>query len=206
LPAPGQNGESRLSGVDFVLAAYAAYVAASAQLFAPSVQYTDVLSPQLASEMPAAKQPCLIDLAVHLWSLHATPERILNPSGASNPPLRRFFAAAEPAKRRSAGPILLLQGDRDDQILARATTLLFGELCRLGDVVQYRTYATADHDTILTQAYPAMVQWLRDRLRGNPGKQSCSAPLGPGLRRRVLPAEPGRWGKESQVLILMLSS
>ncbi|MDR0343149.1 MAG: alpha/beta hydrolase [Nocardiopsaceae bacterium] len=162
-----------LRGVDFVLAAYAAYVAVSARLYDPGLRYTDVLSPQLAGQIPAAKRLCLLDLAMHLATVHPPLTSILNPSGASSPRLRRFFAQTEPATRRSAGPILLLQGGRDDQIPPRATGRLKAELCRLGDVVQYRTYASANHDTLLAQAYPGTVHWLRDRLSGIPASQTC---------------------------------
>lgn len=116
---------------------------------------------------------CLGDLALHQENLDPPPESILNPSFASSRQLGRFFTSAELAHRRSAGPILLLQGNRD-QIPDRMTDLLDGELCPLGDVVQHhRTYARANHDTILTQTYPVMAPWLRDRLRGRPGKQTC---------------------------------
>jgi len=163
------------SGFPFYLeAAYASYVAVSARLFDPSLQYTDLLSRQLAAQIPVAKQLCLVDLALHLQSLRPPLESILNPSWSNNPGLQRFFASAEPAMRRSAGPILLIQGDLDEAVPAHVTGLLNDELCRLGDVVEYRTYPTADHDTILTQAYPAMVEWLRDRLRGIPAMQTCS--------------------------------
>jgi fermentation-respiration switch protein FrsA (DUF1100 family) len=90
---------------------------------------------------------------------------IFNPDWPGSPQLRRFIASAEPAMRRSAGPILLVQGDRDLAIPAQVTGLLYGELCRLGNLVHYRTYADADHDTILTEAYPAIIQWLEGRLR-----------------------------------------
>lgn len=165
------------SGFIFYLgAAYTSYVAVSAKLFAPSLRYTDLLSPQLAAQIPAAKQLCLVDLALHLQNLHPPLETIINPNWSGNPELQRFFSSAEPAMRRSAGPILLLQGDRDEAIPAHVTGLLNGELCRLGNIVQYRTYPTADHDTILTEAYPAVAQWLRDRLRRIPAKQTCSTP------------------------------
>ncbi len=158
----------------YIAAAYSSYVAVSAKLFAPSVRYTDLLSPRLASQIPTAKRLCLVPLALDLEKVRPRLKRLVNPNWSRSRQLRRFFASAEPALRRSAGPILLLQGGRDDPIPVHVTTLLNGELCRLGNVVQYRIYPTADHDTILTQAFPAMIQWLRDRLRGIPAKQTCS--------------------------------
>jgi alpha-beta hydrolase superfamily lysophospholipase len=192
--APASHGEAfwdavgrvrpPFMGGDFVYAAYALYITASVHLFDPSVQYTDLLSPQLAAQIPAASELCLIDLINHLVALRPPLNSIiLNPQGTNNPGLRRFIAQVEPAQRRSQGPILLLQGDLDQPVPVRATDLLNGELCRLGNVVEYRTYPTATHDTILEQAYPAMLEWLRDRLRGIPPRQTCPA-------RPASPARP----------------
>jgi alpha-beta hydrolase superfamily lysophospholipase len=161
------------SGIIFyIAAAYMSFIAVSARLFAPSMHYTDLLSRRLATEIPAAKRLCLIGLALYLQDLHPPLESILNPDWARNRQLRQFFGSAEPGKRRSAGPILLLQGGRDAAIPAHVTGLLFGRLCRLGNVVQYRVYARADHDTLLTQAYPAMARWLADRLAGRPARHA----------------------------------
>jgi pimeloyl-ACP methyl ester carboxylesterase len=194
--APASHGQQIIAligglrpadGFPFYLeAAYASLVAVSATLFDPSLQYTDLLSPELAAQIPAAKQMCLVDLetgglATYLMKLDPPlpNESVLNPSWASNPGIQRFAASINPATQRSAGPILLVQGLSDAAVPPSATDALNGELCNLGDVVQYRTYPGEDHDTILNpggQAYSAIVQWLKDRLQGSPPPQTCPTP------------------------------
>jgi pimeloyl-ACP methyl ester carboxylesterase len=49
-------------------------------------------------------------------------QRVGNPNWARNATLRRFIDSLEPAKGRSAGPILLLQGERDQTVPVEVTT------------------------------------------------------------------------------------
>ena len=39
--------------------------------------------------------------------------------------------------------------------------------------MQYRTYPRADHDSLLTAAFPLLSAWLHDRLLGRPAPQTC---------------------------------
>jgi hypothetical protein len=51
--------------------------------------------------------------------------------------------------------------------------VLNGQLCRLGDRVDYRTYAHTNHDQVLERAYPDIARWMRERLHGQPAPQTC---------------------------------
>jgi pimeloyl-ACP methyl ester carboxylesterase len=157
--------------VDAGLAALDSYVAVGAHLYSPGIRYTDVLAPELAAQIPLAKQLCDDELGIYLDNVQL--QRIGNPDWARNPTLRQFIENIEPAKGRSAGPILLLQGDQDQTIPVATTTKLNGELCDLGDVVDYRIYPGAGHDSLLTAAYKDMTAWMRDRLQGRPAPSTC---------------------------------
>lgn len=158
------------------IAALGAYIAVGAHLYDPAgFQYRDLLSPGLAAQMPASERLCEAALYAHMASVMPRLRRLLNPRWATNAALGRFFAQSEPAQRRSAAPILLLQGELDPAVLAVLTDDLNLELCALGDVVRYRTYPEADHESLLEAAFPAMTAWMRDRLLGRPAPQTCQA-------------------------------
>ncbi|OIJ87153.1 hypothetical protein BIV24_25295 [Streptomyces colonosanans] len=157
--------------IDAGLAALAAYLAVGAHLYSPSIRYTDVLAPELAVQIPLVKKLCDDELTIYLDNVQL--DRIGNPDWADNPALRRFVDILEPAKGRSTGPILLLQGDQDQTIPVATTTKLNGELCNLGDTVDYRIYPGATHDSVLSAAYKDMIGWMTDRLQGHPAPSTC---------------------------------
>jgi alpha-beta hydrolase superfamily lysophospholipase len=157
---------------------YAAYIATSARLFSHRIQYTDLLSPEVADQIPAAKQLCLDSLAIHFTLLDPPVQRVINPNWSTHPELHRFFRRTDPARRPAQGPILLLQGDADHIVSPRLTDRLNRRLCRLGDTVKYRVYAGPDHDTILRASYPALQRWLGRLASGKPAPETCGSQRG----------------------------
>lgn len=156
------------------LGAFGSYLAVGAHLYAPrSFQYRDLLSPGLTAQMPAAQRLCDEQLTVHLATVLPRLRQLVNPRWESNRGLARFYAQAEPAHRRSAGPVLLLQGDLDLAVPVLLTDQLDAELCALGDVVLYRTYPGTDHDGLLRAGFPLLSAWLHSRLLGRPAPQTC---------------------------------
>ncbi|MFI1694000.1 alpha/beta fold hydrolase [Streptomyces sp. NPDC020794] len=159
--------------VNVGLAVLGSYIAVGAHLYSPRIQYTNVLAPRLAAQIPLAKKLCADELDIYLNNVQL--QRIGNPHWARNATLRRFIDSLEPAKGRSAGPILLLQGERDQTVPVEVTTALNKELCDLGDVVNYRIYADANHESVLSASYKDVAAWLRDRLQGQPAPSTCQS-------------------------------
>lgn len=87
--------------------------------------------------------------------------------------LRRFVGTLEPATGRSTGPILLLQGGQDQTVPVAGTTTLNTQLCGFGDVVDYRIYPDADHESVLSAASKDMAAWMRERLQGHQAPSTC---------------------------------
>ncbi|MFE2608945.1 alpha/beta hydrolase family protein [Streptomyces mirabilis] len=157
--------------VNVGLAVLGSYIAVGAHLYSPRIRYTNVLAPQLAAQIPLAKKLCADELDIYLNNVQL--QRVGNPHWARSATLRRFIDSLEPAKGRSAGPILLLQGERDQTVPVEVTTALNKELCDLGDVVNYRIYADANHESVLSASYKDVAAWLRDRLQGQPAPSTC---------------------------------
>ncbi|MGI5149325.1 alpha/beta hydrolase family protein [Plantactinospora sp. CA-294935] len=153
------------------LAALGAYVAVGAHLYSPRIRYTDVLVPELAAQIPVVKRLCENELTIYLTNVQLN--GIVNPDWASNPTLRRFVDTLEPATDRSTRPVLLLQGGQDQTVPAATTTALNTQLCGFGDVVDYRVYPDADHESVLSAADKDMAAWMRDRLQGHQAPSTC---------------------------------
>ncbi|MFI1567929.1 alpha/beta hydrolase family protein [Streptomyces sp. NPDC020490] len=154
-------------------AAHLLYQAVSATHFDPQhIRPANLLSAELARHIPEAGQMCLDQLSAHLAKapgIHA----LTNPDWSRSQALQRFYATNEPARHRSSGPILLLQGTKDLSVMPAATNRLDYELCELGDRVHYRTYPGADHDARLAQAYSDVREWMRTRLAGRQAPDDC---------------------------------
>ncbi|WP_434098442.1 alpha/beta hydrolase family protein [Streptomyces mirabilis] len=159
--------------VNVGLAVLGSYIAVGAHLYSPRIRYMNVLAPQLAAQIPLAKKLCADELDIYLNNVQL--QRVGNPNWARNATLRRFIESLEPAKGRSAGPILLLQGERDQTVPFEVTTALNKELCDLGDVVGYHIYADANHESVLSASYKDVAAWLRDQLQGQPAPSTCQS-------------------------------
>ena len=158
------------------LMTYFSYLMVSVKLFAPSFNYTDVMAPEVARAMiPYAKQWCLGKTSHHFAKLRPQPPHLINPNWAKSKSFLRFASANEPALYTSSGPIMLIQGDKDVSVPHFVTDLLNGELCGLGNTVDYRKYPGADHDNVIPRAYPDILRWLRDRLAGRRAPQTCTS-------------------------------
>ncbi|WP_276322850.1 alpha/beta fold hydrolase [Streptomyces sp. F001] len=158
---------------------YLAYMAVGAKKYAPkSIRYTDLVSPEVMAQMPTAERLCYPQLVYHLATLTQRLQHLGNPEWARNHTLYQWFKDIHPARQRSAAPILLLQGGADTDVTPGATNRLDGDLCALGDVVEYHTYPKADHNTLLDAAYPDIAAWLDTRLKGRPATQTCQPVTG----------------------------
>ena len=76
------------------------------------------------------------------------------------------WAAFDPAA--AVGPLLVVQGEADTSVLPAFTEDLVDELSASGVDVDYRTYADADHETVLADSAQDVAAWLAARLAGDP--------------------------------------
>jgi predicted esterase len=71
------------------------------------------------------------------------------------------------------GPILLLQGTADRTIPEALTRQAAAHLCKLGDTVEYQTYAGMDHDPLVDASFRDQIRWIADRFAGQPAHGNC---------------------------------
>ncbi|WP_433340863.1 lipase family protein [Streptomyces sp. CA-253872] len=154
-------------------ASYLSYLAVGAQRWTPSAAYSTLLPPRLVRQIPAARRLCRAALSEHLEGLDPQPPALVNADRDESEALRGFFAQAQPAHAKSAGPVLLLQGGKDTSIAPRFTEKLKGQLCGLDDDVRYTAYARADHDELPNASFQDVAAWLSARVNGTKAPSDC---------------------------------
>jgi alpha-beta hydrolase superfamily lysophospholipase len=124
------------------------------------------------SKLPEVANEACLDAAGAL--LADTPvASLLQPHWADDPAVVRFARANRPDDTPAYGPILLLQGTADRTIPEALTREAADRLCKLGDVVQYQTYAGMDHDPLVYASFRDQIGWIAARFAGDPARSDC---------------------------------
>ncbi|GGM24473.1 hypothetical protein GCM10012279_48550 [Micromonospora yangpuensis] len=135
---------------------------------------------------------CLEELAQHLMAVSPPITRWVNPDWARNQTLLEWVKNVSTVRSRTAAPILFVHGAEDTIAAQTQANQGVGALCAVGDVVDYRTYPGADHNTVVAIADHDIMAWLELRLKGYPARQTCQSVAGYGDG----PAEVGAWMHE----------
>ena len=99
-------------------------------------------------------------------------DRLLTSDPAEVPGWRDALRANDPGRQVLGSPLLLIHGELDELIPPRLSATLFERLCRLGQVVERRTYE-GDHAGVLVPSFPDMLEWMDDRMAGRPATSGC---------------------------------
>jgi alpha-beta hydrolase superfamily lysophospholipase len=83
------------------------------------------------------------------------------------------WAAYDPSSVR--GPMLVVQGEADESVLAPITDQLVDDLCASLPTVEYRTYPDTGHDAVMAASRADVAVWLAARLAGDPPPEACGA-------------------------------
>lgn len=100
-------------------------------------------------------------------------DRLLAADPTDVPGWRSALLANEPGRTALASPVLLIHGELDDLVPPRLGAKLFERLCRLGQIVERRTYA-AGHTGVVAMSFPDLLAWMEDRMAGRPATTGCS--------------------------------
>jgi len=98
---------------------------------------------------------------------------LLKPHWADDPAVVRFAHTNRPYDAPAKGPILLLQGTADRTIPEVLTHEAANHLCKLGDQVQYQTYAGMDHDPVMYASFRDQIGWIAARFAGQAAPENC---------------------------------
>jgi alpha-beta hydrolase superfamily lysophospholipase len=131
-----------------------------------------MLGPGALAKLPeVANEACLDAAGALLADTPAT--TLLQPRWADDPAVVRFARANRPDESPAYGPILLLQGTADRTIPEALTRKTASNLCKLGDVVEYQTYAGMDHDPLVYASFRDQISWIAARFAGQPARGNC---------------------------------
>lgn len=78
----------------------------------------------------------------------------------------------------SSAPLLIIQGGADEQIPVSSTQILFGQMCKIGQVTQRWVYPGLMHAPVVAASYKDMLHWINDRFAGQPAPDPYQ-PVGP---------------------------
>ena len=65
-------------------------------------------------------------------------------------------------------PLLIIHGGNDEQIPVASSALLFGQLCKIGQVEQRWVFDGQSHAGVIAPSFPSMLTWIGDRFAGKP--------------------------------------
>jgi fermentation-respiration switch protein FrsA (DUF1100 family) len=65
-------------------------------------------------------------------------------------------------------PLLIIQGGNDEQIPVVSTSLLFDQLCKIGQVEQRWIYPGQSHAGVIGPSFADMLTWINNRFSDGP--------------------------------------
>jgi pimeloyl-ACP methyl ester carboxylesterase len=88
-------------------------------------------------------------------------------------PWREALLANEPGNRKIGAPVLIIHGDKDEQIPIQTSATLRTKMCKLGISVDRRVYRGADHGGAALVSLFDVSGWIAQRLAGTMPTTSC---------------------------------
>lgn len=149
--------------------AFLAMIAAGVVATDPTVKLSDLLSSEALAKADVLDTSCNAELGKAFGAI----DPLLAPGAATNPALVAYLARSDPGHRKTAAPVLVVQGEADTTVLPVLTTTLVSTMCAVGDTVELRTYPSAGHGDVVIRALGDIRAFLEARLAGDPATSTC---------------------------------
>src|SRR5262245_17382311 len=155
---------------------YVAFLAYGIKAVHPDFKFDAFLTPQAVKLMPVVERGgWFVTLATFAHQVPAG--KLLKPNWKKNKHFQKFRKLSILGERPAFGPVLLLQGLKDEAIPTSATDALYQRMQKQKSVVKYRKYPGLGHDPLLFGSFRDQVRWVQERFddkplpkRGIPGK------------------------------------
>lgn len=167
---------SQLSNVGDSVAAspfrgYLFMVAAGIQAADPSLNLNDVITAKAQEILPVVDTGCNSEI---FSAFNKVPlDQLLVKDGMNRDPWKSALAANEPGSLKTIAPILIIHGDKDEQIPVETSAVLKTRLCALGDSVERKIYPGQDHGGAALASLFEVTAWLSLRVAGLPATNGC---------------------------------
>jgi len=138
------------------------------ETYPDQLQPSDVLTPEGLAKMPLAGKLCGNAMSEHFnQPLSAYVKEDLPPT------LVDLLNQNVPVRPISM-PILFTQGLADTTIVPQFTMAAFKTMCQYGSTVELQEYRDTTHTELLTSARVPVIDWMNDRVAGEPAPTNCS--------------------------------
>ena len=150
---------------------YLFMVAAGIQAADPSLNLNDVITAKAQEILPVVDTGCNSEI---FSAFNKVPlDQLLVKDGLNRDPWKSALAANEPGRVKTIAPILIIHGDKDEQIPVETSAVLKKKLCALGDSVERKIYAGQDHGGAALASLFEVTAWLSLRVAGLPATNGC---------------------------------
>jgi pimeloyl-ACP methyl ester carboxylesterase len=150
---------------------YMFMVAAGLQAADPSLNLSDVITAKAQEILPVVDTGCNSQIFA---AFNKVPlDQLLVKDGLARDPWKSALAANEPGKVKTNAPILIIHGDKDEQIPVETSAALKKKLCALGNSVERKIYPGQDHGGAALASLFEVTAWLSLRAAGLPASNGC---------------------------------
>jgi len=129
---------------------------------------TQVLTPEGIAFLDNVDTKCSGDLATSAAGLDFTKLQKADP--ATVPAWNQLLKDNDPGSFTTpiSAPLLIIHGGNDEQIPVVSSSVLFDQLCKIGQVEQRWVFAGQSHAGVIVPSFSSMVTWIGDRFAGKP--------------------------------------
>ena len=146
-------------------------VAAGLQAAEPTLNFNDVMTAKAQELLPIVDTGCNSQI---FSTFNKVPmDQLLIKDGLLKDPWKSALAANEPGKAKTNAPILIIHGDKDEQIPVETSAALKKKLCALGNSVERKIYPGQDHGGAALASLFEVTAWLSLRVAGLPAANGC---------------------------------
>ena len=150
---------------------YMFMVAAGLQAADPTLNFNDVMTAKAQEILPVVDTGCNSQI---FSAFNKVPlDQLLIKDGLLRDPWKSALAANEPGKVKTYAPILIIHGDKDEQIPVETSAALKKKLCALGNSVERKIYPGQDHGGAALASLFEVTAWLSLRAAGLPASNGC---------------------------------
>jgi pimeloyl-ACP methyl ester carboxylesterase len=137
----------------------------------PGLDLNSKLTPEGRLVIDHVKQSCIIEDFAGFGT--TTIGQVTNPDILSDPAWQKAYRASLLGTRKPAAPAYLYHGTADTIVPIAEGGKLYHDWCTQGASVQYEVITGAEHISGFLLGAPAGIQWLADRLAGEPAVAGC---------------------------------
>jgi pimeloyl-ACP methyl ester carboxylesterase len=150
---------------------YMFMVAAGLQAADPTLNLNDVITAKAQAILPVVDTGCNSEVFA---AFNKVPmDQLLVKDGLTRDPWKSALAANEPGRVKTNAPILIIHGDKDEQIPVETSASLKKKLCALGNSVERKIYPGQDHGGAALASLFEVTAWLSLRAAGLPATNGC---------------------------------